>query len=94
MTKVKVIFRKYKNGNIVAIFPYIIWSNSFSTCFDDEGHSACDYHHIIKQTKPATEDEYKYRARLLYNFYGYDLKVIKKYNHNQFLKSYYQSLKK
>jgi hypothetical protein len=86
--KDKVIYRKYKNGDIVAVFPYMIWHGSFVTCFDGCGHGGCDYWHIIKQTKPANPEEYKYRNRLLFNYYGYDTQPIKKYNHKKFLEAY------
>ena len=92
--KDKVIYRKYKNGDIVAIFPYIIWSGSLVTCFDDCGHSGGDYNHIIKTTKPTTLEEYKYRDRLLFNYYGYDTEPIKRYNHKKYLEAYYKSKSK
>lgn len=90
--KDKVIFRKEKNGNIIAIFPYIISVGSLVTCFDGS-HGSCDYWNTIRTTKPAKEEEYKYLDRLLFNFYGYDTKVIKRYSHQAYLKAYYQSKK-
>lgn len=88
--KDKVIFRKEKDGNIIAIFPYIIWTGSLVTCFDGS-HGACDYWHIIKKTKPCQESEYKHLNRILHNFYGYDTKVIKRYSHKAFLTAYNKS---
>ena len=87
--KDKVIFRKFKN-EVIAVFPYIFHAGTLNVCFDG-CHTSCDYQYIMKHSKPATAEDYKYLNRILYNFYGYDTKIIKRYNHSQWLKSYYQS---
>lgn len=89
--KIEVIFRKEKDGEILAVFPYNLGYSTFVECHTSEGHCECDYfEYVLKKTKLATEEEYKYRKRLLVNYYGYDLKVIKKRNHKKFLKHFYE----
>lgn len=91
--KDKVIFRKDKNGEVFAIFPYIIHVGSLVTVFDGS-HCGGDYLAMIKTSKPAKPDEYKYLDKILFNFYGYNTKPIKKYHRQKSLKSYYQSQNK
>ena len=57
----RVVFRKWKNGDIIALFPDEPWSRSsyMTTSYMHVGqHGAADYRHVIALTKPATEDEY------------------------------------
>lgn len=60
----KVIFRKYKRGvgkgEIIALFPFIEWSDGICTSYMHIGqHSGADYQHVMSLTEPATEAEYK-----------------------------------
>ena len=55
------VFRKYRNGDIIAIFPFEISNMSYYYCLSYEAigqHGTADPVHIIRQTKPATESEY------------------------------------
>lgn len=57
----RVAFRKYPDGQIVALFSDIPWNRKHGevTSYMHIGqHGAADYHHVIAGTKPATEDEY------------------------------------
>ena len=92
--KTEVIYRKEKTGQIIAVFPYIIHNGYLMTCFTDEGHSGCDYDYILSKTKPAKEDEYKYRNRLLFNFYGYDTKPIFRINNKKYIQAVKQAYTK
>jgi hypothetical protein len=77
MEKVKVVFRKWK-GEIIALFPEIKSNNYLVLSYMHVGqHSDADYHGIIRESKPAKEDEYKDLFNELTSI-GYDLKVVKK----------------
>lgn len=55
-----VIFRKFANGEIIALFPFHAGDNDGYTCqsFVHVGqHGAADPHGVMRMTKPATEDE-------------------------------------
>lgn len=77
--KTDVIFRKYSNGNILALFPYDINPfNYFVGSYMHMGqHSSADYLGCIKSTKPATREEYQNLFEELISI-GYILNVIKK----------------
>lgn len=59
--KTMVIFRKYPDGDILALMPYdIADSQGNCTSYMHMGqHSAADYNHCIASTKPAIHAEYK-----------------------------------
>lgn len=74
----KVVFRKYNDSEIIALFPYINEKNYSVLSYMHMGqHSVCDYNEVIKQTKLATEQEYENLKIELENI-GYNLQVIKK----------------
>lgn len=57
----KTVFRKYPDGQIIALFPDIPWSGRRGevTSYMHLGqHGAADYSHVVATTKPATEKEY------------------------------------
>jgi hypothetical protein len=87
--KTKVIFRKWKNGDVIAIFPEIVGTNSAATCmmFEHIGqHGAGDPQNVIDQTFPATPLEFEdVRKELEGAAYGYKLEVIKKHRYSHFL---------
>lgn len=55
-----VIFRKWPDGDILALFPEIPADNAGNMCnsYGNAGHSGADYHGCIARTKPATPAEY------------------------------------
>lgn len=73
----KVIFRKFKEDDVIALFPEQT-NTRFTLCYMHIGqHSDCDYNHIVSTTKLATEEEYADLKKELESI-GYNLKVIKK----------------
>lgn len=58
----RVVFRKWKNGDIIALFPDEPWSrNGYAvTSYMHVGqHGAADYAGVIADTSPTQEYEYK-----------------------------------
>ncbi|MDA3780312.1 MAG: hypothetical protein PF487_08885 [Bacteroidales bacterium] len=58
--EISIIFRKFSNGDIIALFPYIVEDyKGCVMCYEHIGqHGIASYNHIINQTKLATEEEY------------------------------------
>lgn len=57
----KVVFRRYPDGQVIALFPDIPWSGRWGeiTSYMHVGqHGAADYSHVVSTTKPATGKEY------------------------------------
>jgi len=75
-----VIFRIWPGGDVTALWPYLIvdWpSSSYCQSYEHIGqHGAADYHYVIKQTRPAKENEYADLLKELQSL-GYD-PVIRK----------------
>lgn len=59
--KTKVVFRKYKDGDTIALFPGLSYARNYMTdSYIHVGqHGECDYHHVIRRTRPASPEEYK-----------------------------------
>lgn len=58
----KVVFRRYPDGQVIALFPDIPWSRQQGEVtsyrhFDQ--HGAADYAGVIAVTQPAREKEYR-----------------------------------
>jgi len=79
---VNVIFRYWK-GETIALFPYEIndGEGNVMSYMHIGQHSGADYTHIIKHSKPATLEQYTDLYVELTGI-GYNLKIIKKINHN------------
>ena len=61
-TPIKVVFRRFKEGGVIALFPYIPWNeseNTITSYMHAGQHGAADYKGIISGTLPATEKEYR-----------------------------------
>lgn len=57
--KTKVVFRKFKEGQIIALFPENIEGNYKISSYMRIGQHACaDYYSIISITKPCNPAEY------------------------------------
>ena len=85
MEKTKVIFRKYPDGDIIAIFPEEPGDSNKSTCLSYMHmgqHSACDPYLVISETFPASSEEYKDLRNELEVSVGYDLEVYARYTIN------------
>lgn len=80
--KTPVIFRKYRDGSIIALFPTLPGTLESWTCLSYEHvgqHRSAYYDGVIIDTKPAKPEEYKDLFRELKNI-GYNLKVYQKSN--------------
>ena len=78
----RVIFRKFKGGDIVAFFPDQQESNGFIGSYQHVGqHSAADYSCLLSISTLATSDEYQGLLTELESI-GYNLRIVKKYNRN------------
>lgn len=81
--KTVVIFRKWKGGDIIALFPG--WEESPGRCssFEHVGqHGPADYASVIAKTTPATPAEYADLRRELEKDYGYNLTIRKQRSRN------------
>ena len=77
--KTVVVFRKYPDGQIIALFPYD-YSGSFScmSYMHIGQHGAAHYPGVIDATKPAIESEYSELKSELETNFGYNFEVRKK----------------
>lgn len=74
-----VIFRKFSNGTVIAIFPDVLESciNLTCSCYLHIGqHSGADYSWVVSITKPAKKEEYNDLFNELLTL-GYDDLVIR-----------------
>lgn len=77
----KVVFRKWKNGDIIALFPDEPWSQSnyMTTSYMHVGqHGAADYAGVIADTSPAQENEYKDLLNELKTIGYTDLRIVQR----------------
>jgi hypothetical protein len=82
-----VIFRKFKTGEIIALFPYEYEGNGAVNSYMHIGqHGAADYPDLIKITTPVKEADYKDLFNELESI-GYNLKVIKRSNRSKMYKT-------
>lgn len=89
--KTTVIFRKEKDGEILALFPYDIWYSSDVMSYAHVGqHSGACYNGTIRETKPASREDYTDLLNELQQI-GYNLEIKQKYNHSKFLQAYYKA---
>jgi len=74
------IFRKFKEGDIIALFPEIEHHWPFCSSYQHIGqHSGADYEGLIQITKPATPEEYNDLKTELESI-GYNIKIRQKWN--------------
>lgn len=77
-TTTAVIFRRYPDDQIIALFPYIAENRFYVLSYMHLGqHSGAYYPEVINSTKPATPEQYKPLADEL-TVIGYNLQVIKR----------------
>ena len=80
----KVVFRKFNDGEIIALFPQIKFGcphYEIMSYMHIGQHGEVDHHAILEQTKLATEEEYQTLLNEIKNIYhDYDIKVMKKLN--------------
>lgn len=81
MDKTITVFRKYKDGEIIALFPAEKWNRYDNTCtsYVHVGqHGAADYDSVVSRTTLATPEEYADLKSELERI-GYELDIKKKY---------------
>jgi len=86
----QVIFRKFKDGTLVAVFPYDIYNHTGTVwCYHPVGqHAQCDYGAVMANSSPATEAEYSRLKKELENRpYNYKLVVIGRRSYWTYLKA-------
>ena len=91
-----VIFRKFKEGDIIAIFPTMSGTLNQYTCnsYQHIGqHGSCDPISLIQNTKLAKPEEYEELFQELINIGYDDLKVYKRYQY-KFLEEIKSELKR
>lgn len=76
-----VIFRKFKDGDVIALFPTLIGTNSVYTCLNymHVGQHGTGQASII-DTYPVTESEYEPLAKELQSI-GYVLNIRKRFSY-------------
>lgn len=87
----EVVFRKYKDGQVIALFPYNVenYKGDIVSFMHVGQHSGADYNHVVNKTKLITNpEEYKELKHELENDMGYDLKVIRKRKFNKYIQNY------
>lgn len=98
MNKTEVVFREFKNGEVIALFPYEWFDfNSIVSYMRVGEHDGANYNHVLNITKPAKESKEKSDLiDILENQIGYNLHEIKRINFDKFsdsrekfLKEYY-----
>ena len=92
--KTDVIFRKEKEGEIIALFPYLLWNFAGDiTCYAHLGqHGAADYNHCIRKSKSAKPEEYKDLFAELESL-GYNLWVIKRQSRSKYVEACLNEIK-
>jgi len=75
-TQTRVVFRRWDNGDIIALFPDLEEGEGYCLSYEHVGqHGGADYR-IINDTEPAKETEYDSLFKELSSI-GYNLRVIK-----------------
>lgn len=78
-----VVFRRWKNGGLIALFPELPADPTGNYCDAYEAvgqHGGADYHGVIQQTKPCSLNEAADLASELRTI-GYRLKPMKRTSH-------------
>lgn len=85
VTPVTVVFRKFYNGETIAIFPYeIVTNNGMVNSYQHVGQHGPASISIVNNTELAKENEYSLLKRELESI-GYALEVKKKINYKKYL---------
>lgn len=78
--KTKVCFRLENNGQVSAVFPYLLADSQRNITIWDSvsGHGACAYAYATMHSVPARPSEYESSKKILEQHYGYELQVLKR----------------
>jgi hypothetical protein len=91
--KTDVLFRQYKDGDIIALFPHNADRHGNVESYMHIGqHSMADYGGVQMCTTPAKENEYTDLKSELKSI-GYNLRIIKRRNYDKYLKALYEARK-
>jgi hypothetical protein len=87
--KTDVIFRKEKDGEILALFPYVVdtLAGDVMSYAHLGQHGAASYNYCIRKSKPAKPEEYKDLFAELESL-GYNLRVIKRQSGRKYSEAY------
>jgi hypothetical protein len=87
----RVIFRKFPEGDVIALFPEIPGSNDTSTCMSymHVGQHGAASVNLVNNTKPATQNESGPLVCELTNL-GYRLTEVKKFSRKDFARRWEQ----
>lgn len=75
-----VVFRKYKNGDVIALFPTMHEGNYMINSYMHVGQHGCADYNLVYSTKPATEGEYRELLEELKQIGYENLKVYKRFS--------------
>lgn len=87
----KMIFRKYNDGTIIALFPYepVDLAGHINSYMHIGQHGGADYEHTIKNTSvPTTKETLNLKYEL--ESIGYNIQVVKRRNYDAYLAEYYK----
>ena len=87
--KTDVMFRKEKDGTILAVFPYEIEGiKGECSCYAHVGqHMQMDWGYL-SETKPVKDKSEYHNLCVELESIGYDLNVIQRRNYDKYLKAY------
>ena len=75
-----VVFRKWKDGSVIALFPTEKVNGDLCLSYELNGeHSSADYRGVVQQTVAATAEESRRVFNVLKNL-GYTLKERRRYS--------------
>ncbi len=79
----EVCFRKEKDGETLAVFPYLSYRNYTITCYAHIGqHHTCTWPYVQECTKKAKPEEYQNLYKELVSI-GYQLRILQKPMHRK-----------
>ena len=83
MAKTKVIFRQWKNGDIIALFPEVACDILGYNCqsYMQVGQHGAASPDLVVDTKPVKNEDYTNLFNEL-TVLGYDLKIVKKFTYS------------
>ena len=83
-----VVFRKYKDGDIIALFPEVEDTTNFCMSYQFVGqHGGACYYGVVGQTKLASPEEYASLKKHLEVDFGYNFKVHKRWTYKRLNKT-------
>lgn len=77
---IKVVFRKWKDGEVIALFPDDVnpWNGTITSYMHIGQHSAADYAGVVASTRPTQPNEYRHLLAELKALGYTDLHVVQR----------------